>query len=97
MTNVYPADTPADCDMIPLIGAGLIACNHCGIVAMDTPAFGWRRYRDDDGALAHHCPAGIALNEYMAQGLVHMKAPDEAVEYEDIDLWVAELVGARDD
>jgi hypothetical protein len=74
LTNVkvgnYEAATP-----------GLIACNHCGIIALDTPAFGWARWYDEDGDLAHHCPAARQYNEYVSQGLVHMKAPDEAIEY----------------
>jgi hypothetical protein len=76
--------------------AQLIACNHCGIVALNTPAFGWRRYYDEDGELSHHCPAAVEYNSWIAQGLVHLKAPDEAIIYEDIDHWL-EMVGAHDD
>jgi hypothetical protein len=60
---------------------GLIACDHCGIIALDTPTFGWQRYYNDDGDLAHHCPAAVQYNQWVSQGLVHMKAPDEAVIY----------------
>lgn len=60
---------------------GLIACDHCGIVAVDTPAFGWKRWQEN-GELLHHCPAAVQYNEWVAGGLVHMKAPDEAVQYQ---------------
>lgn len=86
----------------------LIACNHCGIVALDTPAFGWRRWREEStfgdagGEIPiteywHHCAAAVEQNSWIAQGLVHMKAPDEAIEYENPDHWLAELVGADGD
>jgi hypothetical protein len=94
VSKVYPAES--DCNIIPFINAGLIACNHCGIVALDTPAFGWRRWYDEDGDLSHHCAAAVEQNSWIAQGLVHLKAPDEAIIYEDPDHWLAELVGADD-
>lgn len=75
----------------------LIACNHCGIVALDTPAFGWRRWYDEDGFLAHHCAAAVEQNGWIASGLVHAKHPDEAIVYQNVDRWVSELVGADSD
>jgi hypothetical protein len=81
----------------PLLGARLIACNHCGIVALDTPAFGWRRYYDEDGDQAHHCAAAVEQNSWVAQGLVHLKAPDEAIVYENPERWAAELLGEQED
>lgn len=80
-----------------LHGTSLIACNHCGIVALNTPAFGWRRFYDDDGELTHHCAAKVEQNSWIAQCLVSGMSPDEAIVYEDPDRWVAEVVGVHDD
>lgn len=85
--------------------ASLIACNHCGIVALDTPAFGWRRWREPESddtdnpdappvSYSHHCAAAVEQNSWIAQNLVHMMAPDEAIVYEDPEVWIAELLGA---
>jgi hypothetical protein len=89
MTAVYMAVEPRTDMTEPLI-----ACNHCGLIALNTPAFGWKRYLDEDGKWAHHCPAAIEYNSWIAQGLVHLKAPDEAIIYEDPDRWIEELLGA---
>lgn len=100
MTAIYPPPiTPEGNwpETVPLMGARLIACNHCGIVALDTPAFGWRRFYDDDANLAHHCGAAVYEQDLIRQGLVHLRAPDEAVVYENPDNWVSELVGAHGD
>lgn len=97
MSQITSSITDRGLGDVTLAHTSLIACNHCGIVALDTPAFGWKRWYDDDGELAHHCPAAVAFNEYIAQGLVHMKAPDEAIVYQDTDHWLSELVGAHDD
>lgn len=72
----------------------VISCAHCGIVAVDTPVFGWKRWRDDDGEWMYHCPAAAERNNWIAQGLVHMMAPDEAVVYED---WPLPEVNLDDD
>lgn len=118
MTVIYPPQLPPDMltpanwpETLPLMGGNLIACDHCGIVALDTPAFGWRRWQvtgestfgdaggeiELAGVYQHHCAQAVERNSWIAGGLVHMMAPDEATVYEDLDVWVAELVGAHDD
>lgn len=81
----------------------LIACDHCGLVGLDTPRFGWKRWHEsrliapgsftvEDGhpvamvpavdlVVRHHCPAGVEYNEAVRGYLVHMVAPEEAVDY----------------
>lgn len=75
---------PVDGEIQPLLPR-LIACDHCGIVALDTPAFGWKRWtetEDSKTVVYHHCPAAAQYEDYIRQGLVHMRAPEEAREYE---------------
>jgi hypothetical protein len=77
--------------MIVESGTQLISCDHCSIVALDTPRFGWKRWTESviacdtfyEDVMRHHCPAAAQLNEYIEAGLVHMVAPEEAVQYED--------------
>lgn len=77
----------------------LISCDHCGIVAENTPRFGWKRWTEvthndepfplfssEDGTtrvVRHHCPQAVQMNEWVETGLVNMVAPEEAVTYED--------------
>ena len=69
----------------------LISCDHCGIVAVDTPRFGWKRWRVFTAAqgldvarwvMHHHCPEAAVYNDNVRHGLVHGVQRSEAVEYE---------------
>jgi hypothetical protein len=74
----------SDCEIVPL-AADLIACDHCGIVAVDTPRFGWQRWTDEAGTVRHHCPQQAEYNEWVRNSLVHNVAPESAIEYEQWD------------
>ena len=68
---------------------GLIACDHCGQVALDTPRYGWRRWSEeipDDTVVVyrHHCPQAVELNELVRYGL-YPPDPNSAVVYGDWD------------
>jgi hypothetical protein len=93
--KIYPAES-TESNLMPLIGASLIACDHCGIVAVDTPRFGWKRFcqhntdvpggHELDGkqcVYSHHCAAAVQWNEMVAGQMVHMIPPETAVTYED--------------
>jgi hypothetical protein len=88
----------------PLLGTGnvltpFIACDHCGLIALDTPEFGWKRWHstahlslaevmDDEtrkakAILMHHCPAAVEYNDLVSRGLVYNVASEDAVTYED--------------
>jgi hypothetical protein len=62
----------------------LIFCNSCGAVSIDTPAFGWKRYRckDIDVTVCHHCPTCVEYNELARSGLVHGIKPETVATYE---------------
>lgn len=62
----------------------LIFCNSCGAISIDTPAFGWKRYRhkDIDVTVCHHCPTCQEYNDLMRMGLVHGVNANDAVTYE---------------
>jgi hypothetical protein len=84
--KIYPSEAPEDCGIIPLLsGQPLIACDHCGIVAVDTPRFGWQRWTDHAGTVRHHCPAAAEYNEWVRNSLVHNVAPESGIEYEQWD------------
>lgn len=80
--KVQPVPLDPDCGIIPLLVADLIACDHCGIVAVDTPRFGWQTWTDHTGTVRHHCPSAAEYNEWVRNSLVHNVAPESAVEYE---------------
>ena len=73
----------------------LIACDHCGQVALDTPRYGWKRWSDTwtgskgdspgPGVLRHHCPYAIEINELRRFGLAHGAARGTVVDYEEWD------------
>lgn len=113
--QLTPTPILADDESSGLLGLRLIACDHCGIVAVDTPRFGWKRWTEyvertttgpkvdvvnglpeihfdeiverqfTDTRLHHHCPEAVQYNEWVATGLVHMIAPEEAQVYEEWD------------
>jgi hypothetical protein len=66
------------------IPSALIFCNSCGAVSIDTPAFGWKRYRhrDIDIDIRHHCPRCADDNELARIGLVYDVDPKTTVTYE---------------
>jgi hypothetical protein len=65
-------------------GTSLIFCNSCGAVSIDTPRFGWKRYRhkDIDITVCHHCPSCQEYNGWLAGGLIMGRDPNDAVTYE---------------
>lgn len=62
----------------------LVFCNSCGDVSIDTPAFGWKRYRsrDIDVTVCHHCPTCQEYNELAKAGLIHGVKPCDAIHYD---------------
>ena len=65
-------------------GTELVFCNSCGATSINTPAFGWKRYRrkDIDVTVCHHCPTCQDYNELVRGGLIHNMASKDAVTYE---------------
>lgn len=62
----------------------LIFCNSCGDISIDTPTFGWKRYRHNiDITYRHHCPSCCEYNELARHGLVHDVPANDAVTYAD--------------
>lgn len=57
----------------------LVACDHCGIVAINVQTFGWKFFYDTE--IRHHCPAAIQYNELLAGGLIHGTDPNDAIIY----------------
>jgi hypothetical protein len=76
-------------------GTPLIACDHCGQVALDTPRYGWKRWHEEifissiplRGTIIwyHHCPQAVEHNDLIHSGLVYKVDPETAVRYEDWD------------
>lgn len=58
----------------------LIFCNSCGALSIDTPAFGWKRYRHKD--ICHHCPSCQEYNNLAKAGFVQGIPAKDAVTYE---------------
>jgi hypothetical protein len=83
--KVQPPQQASDCGMFSPLVADLIACDHCGLVSIETPQFGWQRWTDEAGTVRHHCPQAAEYNEWVRNSLVHNVAPESAIEYEQWD------------
>lgn len=66
-------------------GHELILCDGCGAMSINTPRFGWKRYRhkDIDIVMRHHCVTCQEYNGLLAGGLLmYGLDPKTAVTYE---------------